>query len=272
MRPLRIVVCLKPVPDPKHWQDMSLDPVTKTLRRVGVPTVMDPLGKNALEEGLRIKECRGGEVIVVSMAPPQTEDILREALAMGADSALLLSDRSFAGADTLATSYVLSMGIKKLGAYDLVICGGRSLDGGTAQVGPQLAEFLDIPHVTRVNAVESHADAVVRVKARLDNGYQIVEAQLPSLLTVEKDINVPRFKSLMGIVGARNKLIRVWGASDVQADAQCIGVSGSPTKVADVFMVDLKRGGEIIAGQPEDAAKSLAEKLCALGVLSSTNK
>ena len=267
MRPMQIVVCLKPVPDPKHWQDMSLDPVTKTLRRTGIPSVIDPLGKNALEEALRIMQGCDGKVVVVSMAPPQTVDVLREVLAMGASSAVLLSDRSFAGADTLATSYVLSLGIRKLGTYDLVICGGRSLDGGTAQVGPQLAEFLDVPHVTRVNRVEFVADTAIRVRAKLDHGYQIVEAKLPALLTVEKDINVPRLKSLMGIIQARNRTIEVWDATALRADAAAIGAAGSPTQVADVFMADLSRRGETIAGPPEEAARSLVGRLRALGAV-----
>ena len=153
---MNIVVCVKPAPDPKRWDSIQLDPVTKALRREGIPGVLGPLDKRALEEGLRIKEEHGGKVVTMAMAPPAARDNLVEALAMGADEAYLLSDRAFAGSDTWATSLVLSRGVQKLGGFDLVICGEWSLDGSTGQVGAQLAEFLGIPNVGRVVAVEKN--------------------------------------------------------------------------------------------------------------------
>ena len=267
MKPLRIIVGLKPVPDPKRWGEITLDPITKTLQRDCIPSVIDPLGKNALEEALKIREAHSGSVVVMSMAPPNTEAILTEALCIGADAAVLLSDRAFAGADTLATSYVLSQGIKKLGEYDLVLCGSRSLDGGTAQVGPQLAEFLGIPHITRVTRVELRGDDSVRVEAKLDSGRQVVDTQLPALLTVEKEINVPRLKCLLGILQARDKSLRVWNAVDLGVDLACVGAAGSPTRVADVYTVAMKRRAEVITGPPDEVATLLAEKLRTLGFL-----
>jgi electron transfer flavoprotein beta subunit len=266
LRPLRIVVCLKPVPDPKRWAEISLDPVTKTLRRDRIPFVLDPLGLSALEEGLRVRDAHGGQVTVVCMAPPTATSVLTEALCIGADSAVLLSDRAFAGADTLATSYVLSMGIRKLGDCDLIFCGNRSADGSTGQVGPQLAEFLDIPSVSRVIEL-TVLDEGVRVRARLDEGRQIVEAPFPCLLTVEKEINTPRLKSVMGILKARSKPTSTWGAGDLGADPERIGVPGSPTRVSEVFTVEAKRRAEMITAPPAQAAEALIEALRRLGAL-----
>jgi len=140
---MQIIVCMKPVPDPKHWHKLTLDPETRTLIREGIPSTINPLDKNALEAALRLKEDQGGEVIVISMAPPEMKPVLREALAMGADHGILLSDRIFGGSDTLGTAYVLAEGIKSLDRYDIILCGNETIDGGTAQVSAQIAEFLD---------------------------------------------------------------------------------------------------------------------------------
>lgn len=269
MRSVHSIVCVKPVPDPEHWEELRLDPDSGTLSRQGIPIVLDPLGKHALEQALRVREARGGQVTAISMAPPQTQEVLNEALAMGADSAVLLSDPIFAGADTLATAYTLSLGIKKLGDYDLILCGSRSLDGSTGQVGPQLAELLDIPHLSRATHMELGTDGLLRVRAKIENGYQVIETNLPALVTVEKEINTPRLKSLMGIVAARGKKAQVWDSEALRADRERVGICGSPTWVSEVSLVAIERRGEMITDPSEEGVKTLVETLCALGALPS---
>lgn len=267
MKPLNIVVCIKPVPDSRHWEKITLDTETGLLRRDGIPIAISPLDKNALEEALRIKEDRGGKVTAISMGPPNTVEILTSALAMGADAAVLLTDRAFAGADTLATAYALASGIKKLDEYDLILLGNESLDGSTGQVGPQVAEFLDIPHVTHVNKVDSVGDYTLQVKSRIELGYMMIEVDLPVVLAVEKEINEPRITSLLGVVQAKEKPTVKWSADNIGADKEMIGPSGSPTQVAEVFTIEIKRKGDIITGEPAEATSKLIEKLRADGAL-----
>lgn len=267
MTALNIVVCIKPVPDPQHWTKITLDPVTKTLRREGIPSVINPLDKHALEEALRIKEKHGGQVTVVSMAPPTVIDNLREAIALGADETILLSDRSFAGADTLATSYVLAAGIKKLGKFDLVLCGNQSLDGSTGQVGPEVAEFLGVPHVTHVKKIDFVDRGLIRVESAIEHGHILMEVQTPAVLTVVREINTPRHAHLARISEAMRKEIKIWTMKDLDVDRNMVGLSGSPTQVADVFMPEMKRRGEILDGEPEIVVKLLVEKLRQLGVM-----
>ena len=264
---LSLVVCIKPVPDPRRWSDITLDPVTKTLRREGIPSVINPIDMYALEEALRLKEKHGGNVTVISMAPPTAIDNLREAIAMGADEAILLSDRSFAGADTLATSYVLAAGIRKLGKFDLILCGNRSLDGGTGQVGPELAEFLGIPHITNVRKIDFINRRLIRVESAMEYGYALIEAQIPVVLTVVKGINTPRDIALNRISEAMRKEIKIWGMNDLEVDKNMVGLSGSPTQVVDVFVPEIKRRGEILDGAPEAVAKLLVKRLRQVGVL-----
>ena len=267
MTALNIIVCIKPVPDPQHWMKITLDPVTKTLRREGIPSVINPLDKHALEEALRIKEKHGGYVTVVSMAPPTVIDNLREAIALGADEAILLSDRSFAGADTLATSYVLAAGIKKLGKFDMVLCGNQSLDGSTGQVGPEVAEFLGIPHVTNVKKISFVDRGLIRVESTIEHGLILMEVQTPAVLTVLREINTPRHIPLIRISEAMRKEIKTWTMKDLDVDRDMVGLSGSPTQVADIFMPEIKRRGEILDGEPEIVIKLLVEKLRQLGVM-----
>ena len=267
MTALSIVVCVKPVPDPEHWEKITLDPVTKTLRRKGIPSVINPLDKHAIEEALRIKEKHGGNVTVVSMAPPTVIDNLREAIALGADEAILLSDRSFAGADTLATSYVLAAGIRKLGKFDLVLCGNQSLDGSTGQVGPEVAEFLGVPHVTNVRKIDFIGRRLIRVESAIEQGYILMEVQTLAVLTVVKEINTPRHIPLTRISKAMRREIKIWTMKDLDVDRNIVGLSGSPTQVANVFMPEMKRRGEILDGEPEIAVKLLVEKLRQLGVM-----
>ena len=267
MRPLNIIICVKPVPDSRYWDKLSLDPKTKTLRREGIPVVISPLDKNAIEEALRIKESRGGKVSVISMGPPNTTEVLAMAYALGVDEAILLSDRAFAGADTLATAAALATGIKKLGAFDLVMFGNESLDGSTGQVGPQVGEFLNIPSVTRVEKIDFVNDDTIRARTRIEGGYMVTEIKLPAAIAVTKDINEVRLMPVFGALWATEKETKVLSATDVAANKEQIGTPGSPTWVSDVTSIDMRRKGEVIKGEPAEIAKQIVEKLRSAGVL-----
>ena len=258
---MNIVVCVKPAPDPKHWDSIQLDPVTKALRREGIPSVLGPLDKRALEEGLRIKETYAGKVVAMAMAPPAARANLVEALAMGADEAYLLSDRAFAGSDTWATSLVLSRGIQKLGEFDLVICGEWSLDGSTGQVGAQLAEFLGIPNVGRVVAVERMEGGSLRTQSMVELGTRTLETSLPALITVTREINTPRFTSLLGVIEAESKPCVSWSAMDLGIAPEEVGFRGSPTQTGEVFMPEMKRKAEMLRGEPEGMVIEILHKI-----------
>ncbi|RKY62178.1 MAG: electron transfer flavoprotein subunit beta [Candidatus Latescibacterota bacterium] len=258
-----IVVCIKQVPE---TTEVKIDPQTKTLVREGIPGIVNPFDMYAIEEGLRLKERYGGKVKVLTMGPPQAEDALREALAMGADEAVLLSDKALAGSDTLATSYALSMAVRKLG-YDLVICGKQAVDGDTAQVGPEMAEHLGVPFVAWVRKVEEVSDGKIKVQRLMDDGYEVLEMPLPALITVVKEINEPRLPSLRGKMRARKAQIPVWTVQELGADPSRVGLAGSPTQVVRVFTPERRAQGEILQGEPEEVADKLVEKLEAMGVI-----
>ena len=206
---MNIVVLIKQVPD---TTDVKIDPKTGTLIREGVPSIINPDDKHAIEEALQLKEKFGGKVTVISMGPPQAVDALRESKAMGVDDNILLSDRAFAGADTWATSYTLAAAIKKVGEYDIIICGRQAIDGDTAQVGPQVAECLDLPQITYVRKIDIEGKKLTAERA-LEDGFERIETQLPALITVIKDLNKPRYPSVRGIVEAcREAEYPVWTA------------------------------------------------------------
>ena len=230
---MNIIVCLKQVPD---TNEVKIDPVRGTLIREGVPSIINPDDKNALEEALRIKdENEDVKVTVLSMGPPQAEIALVEAIAMGADEAILLSDRAFAGSDTWATSTAIAAGIKAIGDYDMIFCGRQAIDGDTAQVGPQIAEHLNIPQITYVEELKLE-NGKVRAKRALEDGYFVVESEYPVLITAIKELNEPRYPSIRGIYeGFNGGKIRVLSAKDVNADINNIGLDGSPTQVNKSF-------------------------------------
>lgn len=267
MKPVNSVVCIKPVPDQRFWDKVTLDKKTKTLRRKGIPVALGPLDKNALEEALRLREAAGGKVTAMSMGPPGTEEILEWAIVLGADDAVLLTDMAFAGADTWATAYALACGIKKLGGADVVFFGNESLDGSTGQVGPQVAEFLDMPHVTHVNKLDLVGEDALRARFHIEHGFIDVEVKRPVVIAVEKTINEPRCPTLWGTVWLRERKIIRWSADDVGADKAKIGLPGSPTQVSDVITIELKRKSEILSGEPSDVARLLVQKLQADSVL-----
>ena len=229
---MKIIVCIKQVPS---TNEVKLDPETKTIIRDGRQSVINPFDTYAMEEAVRLKEKLGGTVCALSMGIPAVERLLREAMSRGVDSALLLSDRAFAGADTLATAYTLSLGVRHLGDFDLILCGRMAIDGDTAQIGPELAEDLGSPQVTTVTAIlEARKGELLCAKAT-DQGTQQVRVKLPALLTVAKDINMPRMASIRGVKQSLQAPLEVLSAADVQADPQRIGLKGSPTQVVRTF-------------------------------------
>ncbi len=255
---MKIIVCIKQVPDAK---DVRLDPVTNTLAREGVESIMNPYDQHALEEAVRLKEKCGGEVIVISMGPPQAEEVLRQAISCGADNAILVSDRAFAGADTWATAYTLERALKKIGDFDLVLCGKQAIDGDTAQVGPGLATRLGIPYLTCVQKIrEANANGLV-AERMMDDGYDVVAVDYPALLSVVKDINEPRVPSIKGKMRAKKAEIIRYSAETIEADPTCIGLPGSPTKVVSVFP-PLSRGERtLLTGTLDEQIEQLVDKL-----------
>ncbi len=264
---MRLIVCIKPVPDPKEWGRLQMHPETKTLIREGIPTIMNPLDRNALEAALALKDEVGGEVRVVTMAPPFGRAVLREALAMGADSGVLVSDRIYAGSDTLATSLILSAAIRRMGDFDLVLCGNSSLDGSTAQVPSQLAEMLGIPNVMHVCRLVLDGPGGIRLSQRVEMGVVEMEAEAPLLLSFTKEVNKPRYTTFLGILEAESKEIEIWGNQELRLDPGSVGLRGSPTKMADLLLRRKTRQGERVVGDPEEAARRVAERLSQLGII-----
>ncbi len=250
---MTIVVCIKQVPDRIH-------PDTGTLIREGVPSIVNPFDLHAIEAGLRIRETVGGTVTVLTMGPPQAETALREALSMGADDAVLLTDAAFAGSDTWATGYALSKAIRKIGP-DIVICGKQAIDGDTAQVGPETAEFLGIPHVSYVRKIEEVTAASLRVQRLMDDGYDVVESSLPVLITVVKELNEPRLPSLKGKMAAKKAVIKKWGSADILAEENDVGLKGSPTQVKNVFAPEARSERKLLEGSPEEQVDALLQEL-----------
>jgi len=255
---MNIVVCLKQVPG---TTEVKIDPQTNTLIRQGIKNVINPFDTYALEEGVRLKEQYGGKVTAVSMGPPQAEEMLREAISLGADEAILLSDSAFAGADTLATAYTLSRAIDKLEQYDLAICGRQTFDGDTGQVGPELAEMLGIPFVAYVSKIEEINNECMRAKRMVEDGYEVIETSLPAVISVVKEINIPRLPSLRGLTKAKSATIPVWTAQELGVDENKVGLAGSATKVIKVFFPQRVHHGEILEGELESQAESLIDKL-----------
>ncbi|MBU0699713.1 electron transfer flavoprotein subunit beta/FixA family protein [bacterium] len=255
---MNIIVCIKQVPD---TGSVKIDPETNTLIRSGVPSIINPFDLNAVELGLSLKDEQGGKVNVITMGPPQADEALRSTLAMGADNACLLSDRAFAGADTLATSYTLSMAVKKIGNFDLILCGKQAIDGDTAQVGPELAEILGIPQVTNVSKLIEVKDTTIVVEQELEDGCEIVEVERPCLLTVTKEINKPRMPSLKNSMRAKKAEIPVWKASDIDADEARIGLKGSATQVVKIFDPPKRTDRRILQGDVDEMATELAKEL-----------
>jgi electron transfer flavoprotein beta subunit len=258
---LNIAVCVKQVPG---TTEVKINKETNTIIREGVEAVINPFDMYAVEESLRIREKTGGKVTVISMGIPSVAELLRQTIALGADEAVLLSDRAFAGADTLATAYALSMGIKKIGGADLIICGKQAVDGDTAQVGPSLAEKMGYPHTTCVRKIEEIREGYIRCQRMIEDGYEIIEMPLPAVITVTKEINEPRLPSVKGMMRAKKVEIKVLTADDINADKDLCGLKGSPTRVIETFAPVFETRSEMIEGDAAKQAEILAEKLLSM--------
>ncbi|MCD6359383.1 MAG: electron transfer flavoprotein subunit beta/FixA family protein [Armatimonadetes bacterium] len=254
---MNIIVCIKQVPD---TSEVRIDPETNTIVREGVPAIINPFDENAIEEAVQLVEEHGGKVTVISMGPPQAEAALREALAMGADEAILVSDRCFAASDTLATSYVLSTAIRSIGEYDLIFCGKQAFDGDTAQVPPGVAEHLGIPQVTFAIGLEIDGKKV-RVRRLLEDEFEIVEVKMPCLVSVVKQINEPRRPGIKAKMAAKKKEVQVWDSACISADASLCGFDGSPTRVVRTFAPSHDYPTERFEGEPAETAAQVVDRL-----------
>jgi electron transfer flavoprotein beta subunit len=240
---MHIVCCVKQVPDTTQ---VKIDPQTNTLVRAGVESICNPYDLVAVEAAVRLKEKHGGRVTVISMGPPQAESALRECLSLGATDAVLLSDRAFAGADTLATSYTLSQAISKLNAEEpvsLVICGKQAIDGDTAQTGPGIATWQGYTQLTYVSEILDIVDDSITVIREVEGGSEIIKGSLPALLTVELELNAVRYASLPELIRSLRQEIRTWGAADIEAKPERLGLKGSPTSVREIFSPPVRSGG-----------------------------
>lgn len=254
---MKIVVCIKQVPD---TTEVRLDPKTGTLIREGVPSIINPDDKAGLEAALRIKEKNGAHVTVLSMGPPQADLALREALAMGADEAILLTDRAFGGADTWATSTTIAAAIKNL-EYDLIITGRQAIDGDTAQVGPQIAEHLKLANISYAEEINVEGEYIT-VKRQYEDRYHIIKAKMPVLITALAELNEPRYMSPGGIFSAyREKTVTVWNLKDIDVNLDDIGLKGSPTKVKKSFTKGAKQAGKVFSLEPQESAELIVEKM-----------
>ena len=267
---MEILVCVKQVPD---TAEVKIDPEKHTVIRAGVPNIFNPFDQNALEAALQLKDSQGARVTLLSMGPPQAEEVLREGLAMGADDAYLLTDRKVGGSDTLATGYCLAQAVRKVAElqgieqFDIVLCGKQAIDGDTAQVGPQIATELGIPQITY--AAEINVDGTtVRVKQQNEEGYSVTEAQFPVLITAVKELNEPRFPTIRGTMKAKKREIPHLSADDIKVDETKIGLKGSPTMVRKIFTPPQRTQGLVIKEEDPNAAVSvLMEKLTAQKII-----
>ncbi|MHB8074794.1 electron transfer flavoprotein beta subunit/FixA family protein [Desulfosporosinus fructosivorans] len=260
---MHFVVCLKQVPD---TSEVRIDPVTNTLMREGVPSIINPYDAHALEEAMRLKEKVGGKVTIVSMGPPQAKEALKKAMSYGADRAILLSDRAFGGSDSLATAYIIGSALQKIHEeepIDLVFTGKEAIDGDTAQTGPGIAQRLGFPQLTYAIKVKELTDKTVTVVRKTESGRQVVQAQLPALLTVEKELNDLRYATLPNMMKAASYEPEMWNAKSLPYDLTQMGLKGSPTSVSRIFAPPGRSGGEIMDGtkDPAGTASSIVQKI-----------
>jgi len=255
---MNIVVCLKQVPE---TTTVKINPETNTLIREGIANIVNPFDSYALEAGVCLCEKYGGQVTAISMGPPQAETILRDAVACGADKSILLSDRAFAGADTLATARTLAAAVVKLAPCDLVITGRQTVDGDTGQVGPEIAEMLGRPFVGYVSEILDADDKTMRLRRMLEDGYELREVPLPAVISVVKEVGTPRLPSLRGQLKAKKAEIATWTLAELGIDASVVGLDGSATKVVKIFFPQRESHAEMLQGTPEEQAAGLISHL-----------
>jgi electron transfer flavoprotein beta subunit len=264
---IKIVVCIKQVPG---TTEIKIDPETNTLIREGIENIINPFDAYAIEEGVRIRERFNDgevEVIALTMGPPQSREILKEAISVGVDSAILLSDRAFAGADTWATSTTLAKAINKIEDCRLIILGKQTLDGDTGQVGPELAQRLNIPFIGYASSILEINRNKMKVKRLMEDRYETFEINLPAAISVVKDINTPRVPSLRGKMKAKSVEIPVWDAKQLEADEDEVGLSGSYTQVVKIFTPKIKHEIKMIEGSPGEQVEQLYKELKELNVI-----
>ncbi len=255
---MNYIVCIKQVP---NTTEIKIDPVTNTLIREGVESILNPFDAYAIEEAVRLKEAHGGTITAISMGPPQVESTLREVIALGADKIVLLSDRRFAGADTWATSLSLAAAIKKLGEYDLILTGQQAIDGDTAQVGPGIAAHLNIPQTCFVRKIESIDCYKATLQRLMEDGYDRVEMKLPAVISVVKEINTPRLPSLRGKKNAKTAELIVWNCDDLGLDEKDVGLNGSPTQVVNIFTPKIEKKTDRYEGDADGAVDLIIKRL-----------
>jgi electron transfer flavoprotein beta subunit len=257
---MNIIVLMKQVP---NTTEIKIDPKTGTLIREGVESIINPDDRHAIELAVSLKGDHGGKCTVLSMGPPQAIDAISETLGMGIDQGILLTDVNFAGADTWATAYTLGKAIKKVRKYDLIICGRQAIDGDTAQIGPQVAEFLGLPQLTYVGQVEHIDGKRIVVQRALEDGYERTESPLPALITVIGEINKPRYPRVDFLIDACKEKanIKIWNAADLGVTVQEVGLSGSLTRVIKTFSPKIKREGEMLRGSTDEVVNLLVERL-----------
>ncbi|AEB75475.1 electron transfer flavoprotein subunit beta/FixA family protein [Clostridium botulinum] len=256
---MEILVCIKQVPGTSK---VEVDPITGVLKRDGIDSKMNPYDLFALETAFRIRQQKGGEVNVITMGPPQAKEIIKEAFMMGADEGTLLSDRKFAGADVLATAYTISQGVKMTGNPDLIICGKQTTDGDTAQVGPEMAEYLKIPHVANVRRIVEVKEKSITVEMDMPETVEIQEIKYPCLITVEKDIFTSRLPSYKMKLSTKEKEIKVFGLKDFEdIEENHYGLNGSATQVERIFPPEVNTDKEMWEGNEEELTDKLLEKL-----------
>ncbi len=255
---MKVIVCIKQVPDTAN---VRINPETNTLIREGVDSMINPFDTYAIEEGVRVRERIGGTVTVLTMGPPQAEKALREAISLGVDEAFLLTDRAFAGSDTWATSNALAGAIRRIGDYDLIICGKQAMDGDTAQVGPGIAVHLNIPQITFVKKIEERTEKRIRAERMMEEGYQFIESRLPALITVVKEINEPRLPSLKGKMRAKKAEIPVLSIMDIDVTEDSVGLKNSPTYVKKIFTPPKRTSGKRLEGEVSEMVNELIEEL-----------
>ena len=257
---MEIIVLVKQVPD---TTEVKLDPKTGNLIREGIESIINPDDLHALEAAISLRKAGNGKITAISMGPLQAIDAVSEAIGMGVDEGVLLSDKAFAGADTWATSFTLGKAIETIGKYDLVLCGRQAIDGDTAQIGPQVADYLGIPQVSYVCEIEEIEENSVVVKRRLEDGFEMVQCRLPALLTVIGELNVPRYPFVDRLIDAckERARIKVWNAADIGVKTNQVGLEGSLTHVIKTFAPKFKREGEILEGDVGQAVRCLIGKM-----------
>ena len=257
---MRIIVPIKQVPETNA---VRMDEETGTMVREGVEAIVNPLDLYAIEVALRLREEHDGQVVVVSMGPPKADKALREAISMGCDSGVLVSNKAFAGSDTWATSYVLAASIKRIGHYDLIICGERATDGDTGQVGPGIAAFLDLPVASYVGKVDEVTDRTARVHRLVEDGHEVLELDLPAVLTVVKEVGDPRLPTLRGKQRARKAEVPTWGPDDLDVEAENLGLNGSPTRVVKIFRPQVARECEKVTATDDSGVAEAVDRVVA---------